>query len=161
AAAVLIGAAAGGGKAPLVTEVTGPVPDPALGPAGGLVGGSAGGPPPASASGPAPAVVPSPGAWRGVAVPSPGRAPGGGGARTRGGEPEMSRARLFERLLALFEAVAEQRRLVLVIEDAHWADRSTCDLLSFRVRNLRDASALFIVTFRSDDLDGALLLPLL
>jgi len=73
----------------------------------------------------------------------------------------MSRARLFERLLALFETVAEQRPLVLVIEDAHWADRSTCDLLSFLVRNLRDASALFIVTFRSDDLNGALLRPLL
>ena len=42
-----------------------------------------------------------------------------------GGDPVMARARMFEALLSLVEALGEERPLVLVIEDAHWADRST------------------------------------
>jgi predicted ATPase len=67
-------------------------------------------------------------------------------------DPDMARARLFEVLLALFEALAGQRPLVLVVEDLHWADRSTRDLLSFLVTNLRPAAVLLVVTFRSDEL---------
>ena len=43
---------------------------------------------------------------------------------------------------------------MLVIEDVHWADRSTGDLLAFLVRNLRQAAVLLVVTFRSDELSG-------
>ena len=44
----------------------------------------------------------------------------------------------------------------------HWADRSTCDLLSFLVRNIRQARVLLVVTFRSDELNrNDLLRPLL
>ena len=45
--------------------------------------------------------------------------------------------------------------LVLVIEDVHWADRSTGELLAFLVRNLRQAAVLLVVTFRSDELGQA------
>jgi predicted ATPase len=69
----------------------------------------------------------------------------------------MMRARLFETLLALFEVLAEERPLVLVAEDVHWADRSTCDLLTFLVRNVRHAPVLLIVTFRSEDTERAAL----
>jgi predicted ATPase len=42
---------------------------------------------------------------------------------------------------------------MLVIEDAHWADRSSRDLLAFLVRNLQMSPGLFIlVTYRTDDL---------
>jgi ATP/maltotriose-dependent transcriptional regulator MalT len=77
------------------------------------------------------------------------------GEQPSGGDPAMTRARLFEALLTLVEALGEERPLVLVIEDAHWADRSTCDLLSFLVRNVRQAPVLLIVTFRSEDTEGA------
>ena len=40
---------------------------------------------------------------------------------------------------------------MLVIEDLHWADRSTLDLLTFLVRNLRTA-LLLVLTYRTDDL---------
>ena len=67
--------------------------------------------------------------------------------------PAEARARLFEQVLGLLERLAEHRPMVLVIEDAHWADRSTRDLLSFLVRNLRsDARLLIVVTYRSDEL---------
>ena len=70
-----------------------------------------------------------------------------------GADPDLARARLFELLLGLFEALAERRPLVLVVEDVHWADRPTRDLLGFLVRNLRHAGVLLVVTFRSDELD--------
>ena len=75
------------------------------------------------------------------------------GAPPTGADPDLARARLFELLLGLFEALAERRPLVLVVEDVHWADRPTRDLLGFLVRNLRHAGVLLVVTFRSDELD--------
>jgi DNA-binding CsgD family transcriptional regulator len=75
------------------------------------------------------------------------------------GEPDSSgdagpaRARLFEQMLILFEQLAERGPLVLVVEDAHWADRSTRDLLEFLIRNQRAIGGLLIVvTYRSDEL---------
>jgi predicted ATPase len=41
---------------------------------------------------------------------------------------------------------------VVVIEDVHWADEATIDLLRFLGRRLRDASALLIATYRDDGL---------
>ena len=67
-------------------------------------------------------------------------------------DPDSARARLFEQMLVLLERLAERRPLVLVIEDAHWADRSTRDLLVFLLRNLRHAAVLLVITFRSDEL---------
>ncbi|TMR92073.1 helix-turn-helix transcriptional regulator [Nonomuraea basaltis] len=64
-----------------------------------------------------------------------------------------ARARLFELVLGLLERLAEERPVLLVVEDAHWADRSTRDLLSFLVRYQRTAGRLLIVvTYRTDEL---------
>ncbi|MBC6460102.1 helix-turn-helix transcriptional regulator [Actinomadura sp. HBU206391] len=67
-------------------------------------------------------------------------------------DPETGRVRLFEQMLTLLERLAERAPLVLVVEDAHWADRSTRDLLTFLIRNLRHGTVLLLVTYRSDDL---------
>jgi ATP/maltotriose-dependent transcriptional regulator MalT len=73
-----------------------------------------------------------------------------------GGElAELSRARapreeLFD---ALLRTVSAPGRLdVLVIEDLHWADEATIDLVRFLARRLRSASVLLIVTYRDDGL---------
>jgi DNA-binding CsgD family transcriptional regulator/tetratricopeptide (TPR) repeat protein len=67
-----------------------------------------------------------------------------------------ARARLFEQVLILLEQLAERDQVVLVIEDAHWADRSTRDLLSFLIRNQSILDRLLIVvTYRSDELHRA------
>nr|SBO98875.1 Putative LuxR-family transcriptional regulator [Nonomuraea gerenzanensis] len=64
-----------------------------------------------------------------------------------------ARARLFEQVLGLLERLAEERPVVLIVEDAHWADRSTRDLLTFLVRYQRTAARLLIVvTYRTDEL---------
>ncbi|WP_082310640.1 ATP-binding protein [Nonomuraea sp. SBT364] len=75
---------------------------------------------------------------------------------TPGPEGGEARARLFEQVLGLLELLADDRPVVLVVEDAHWADRSTRDLLSFLVRYQRgDARLLIVVTYRSDELHRA------
>jgi DNA-binding CsgD family transcriptional regulator/tetratricopeptide (TPR) repeat protein len=68
-----------------------------------------------------------------------------------GASEQAAQARLFELLLGLLGRLAEQASLVLVVEDLHWADRSTRDLLAFLVRNLRQERALMVITYRSDE----------
>jgi DNA-binding NarL/FixJ family response regulator len=74
------------------------------------------------------------------------------------GEPDRSgqsdqaaQSRLFELLLGLLGRLSEQAPLVLVVEDLHWADRSTRDLLAFLVRNLHRERVLLVVTYRNDE----------
>jgi DNA-binding CsgD family transcriptional regulator len=64
-----------------------------------------------------------------------------------------ARAHLFEGFLTLLERLAAQRPLVLIIEDVHWADRSSRDLLAFLIGYQRAVgNLLIVVTFRSDEL---------
>jgi len=70
-----------------------------------------------------------------------------------GGDPAEARARLFEEVLSALDHLTRHSPVVLVIEDAHWADRSSRDLLMFLIGNQRALSGLLIVvTFRSDEL---------
>jgi DNA-binding CsgD family transcriptional regulator/tetratricopeptide (TPR) repeat protein len=66
--------------------------------------------------------------------------------------PEWLQARTFEAILSLLGRLGQRQPVVLVVEDVHWADRSTRDLLAFLVRNLHDERLLLVVTFRSDEL---------
>jgi tetratricopeptide (TPR) repeat protein len=60
-----------------------------------------------------------------------------------------SQARLFELLLGVFERLATDGPLVIVIEDLQWADRSTRDLVAFLSRALRDDAVLLVLTERT------------
>ncbi|MGP4096593.1 ATP-binding protein [Nonomuraea sp. KM90] len=68
------------------------------------------------------------------------------------GETDTGRARLFEQFLTLLERLADSRPTILVIEDIHWADRSSRDLIAFLSRNLHAPQVLIVMTYRSDDL---------
>ena len=155
---VLVGAEAGGGKSRLVGEFTARVSGQTLVLAGGCVELSTAGLPYAPFTAAVRQLVRQRGAAE-VAALLGGRGTGelAGllpefGAVSADRDPEMARARLFELLLALLETLAERLPLVLVVEDAHWADRSTRDLLGFLARNLHQVSVLLVVTFRSDEL---------
>jgi predicted ATPase/DNA-binding NarL/FixJ family response regulator len=65
---------------------------------------------------------------------------------------EGGTGRLLELALGVIERVAEDRPLMFVIEDLHWADRSTLDLVALLVRALRAGSVLVVVSFRTDEL---------
>jgi len=66
-----------------------------------------------------------------------------------------SQARMFELVLGVFERLAKDRPLVLVVEDIHWADRSSLELLGFLARALRDDAVLLLVTARTEATSGA------
>ena len=72
-------------------------------------------------------------------------------AGTEGASALLAPARLFELLLGMLHRLAERAPVLLVVEDLHWADQSTRDLLGFLVRNLHAGVAL-LLTFRSDEL---------
>lgn len=63
-----------------------------------------------------------------------------------------ARARLFELVLDLLCRLEEDGLVLLVVEDAHWADRSTLDLLTFLMCNLQRAAVAFVITYRDDEL---------
>jgi DNA-binding CsgD family transcriptional regulator len=157
-ATVLVGAEAGGGKSRLVLEFTERLGERAVVLTGGCVELSAADLPYAPFAAALRELVRGRGTAE-VAGLLPGQRAGALAAllpefgSPPDADPETARVRLFELLLALLEALADQRPTVLVVEDTHWADRPTCDLLSFLVRNLRQAAVLILVTFRSDSLD--------
>src|SRR4029453_13096027 len=62
-------------------------------------------------------------------------------------------ARLFEGILGLLERLAADRPLVLVLEDLHWSDPATRDLLDFVVRHMERIRLLLVGTFRTFDLE--------
>jgi DNA-binding CsgD family transcriptional regulator/tetratricopeptide (TPR) repeat protein len=64
----------------------------------------------------------------------------------------LAQARLFERVLGLLRALAASAPVVLVVEDVHWIDRATRDLLTFLARNLTDERLALVLTVREADL---------
>jgi DNA-binding CsgD family transcriptional regulator/tetratricopeptide (TPR) repeat protein len=62
------------------------------------------------------------------------------------------RRRLFERMLALLTDLSARIPLVLVLEDLHWADASTRDLLAFLTVRLRRQRVLIVGTIREEEL---------
>ena len=68
-------------------------------------------------------------------------------------ETATGQAHLFSAFLDLLEGLSSDRTVTLIIEDVHWADRSTRELLSFAAHNLRDQRLLIVASFRTDDLD--------
>ena len=68
------------------------------------------------------------------------------------GQVEWLQTRVFEGILRLLGRLGEGSPVLLVVEDLHWADRSTRDLLAFLARNARDERLLIVGTFRTDEL---------
>jgi DNA-binding CsgD family transcriptional regulator len=60
--------------------------------------------------------------------------------------------RLFEALLELLALFSESQPVLLVLEDMHWADRSTRAFASFAASSLRDERLVMLLTYRTDEL---------
>jgi predicted ATPase len=68
-------------------------------------------------------------------------------------EPATARFRLLDEVTAVLLAAAEDRPLVVILEDLQWADPPSLQLLDFLARRLPAARALVLATYR--DLDTA------
>src|SRR6516162_5480827 len=68
-------------------------------------------------------------------------------AETAGGEvPGMAQQQLFGAVLGMLAELADNAPVLLVLEDMHWADRSTRDLLTFLSRVLHRERIAVIAT---------------
>ena len=74
------------------------------------------------------------------------------GVEVATGQTQWLQTRIFEGALRLLGRLGETTPVLLVIEDMHWADRSTRDLLAFLTRNARTERLLLVATFRTDEL---------
>jgi len=68
-------------------------------------------------------------------------------------DPAVStKTQLFETLLTCFNALAERSRLVIMLEDLHWADSTSIEAIDFMARNLGESPMLLIATYRQEEL---------
>ncbi len=66
-------------------------------------------------------------------------------------DPGQAKLRLFEAIVSLLAIPAADGALLLVIEDVHWADDSSRELLDHIARRLSGLRALVLVTYRGDE----------
>ena len=73
------------------------------------------------------------------------------------GTPDMlaARHRLFVRVLELLTGLAASSPVVLALEDLHWADDSSRELLAFLAVRLRDQPVMLVGTLREEELTGS------
>ncbi len=64
---------------------------------------------------------------------------------------EATRHEVFARLVAELREPASGEPYLLVVEDAHWADEATMDLVRHLARRVHDCRALVLVTYRPED----------
>jgi predicted ATPase len=63
-----------------------------------------------------------------------------------------SQADLFQQVREFIAALAAARPVLLLLDDLHWADPASLDLLRSLARSVADLPALLIATYRSDEL---------
>jgi DNA-binding CsgD family transcriptional regulator len=66
--------------------------------------------------------------------------------------PGMAQQQLFGAVLGMLSELAGTSPVLLVLEDLHWADRSTRDLVTFLSRMLRSERIALVLTYRTDDI---------
>jgi DNA-binding CsgD family transcriptional regulator len=69
-------------------------------------------------------------------------------------EDAGSQLRLFEEFLALLSTLGSRRPnapVIFAVEDLHWADSCTRDLLAYLIHNLSRAHVLLVATYRSTE----------
>ena len=69
-----------------------------------------------------------------------------------GDMPGLVQQQLFGAVLGLLSELAQAGPVLLVLEDVHWADQSTRDLLTFLSRMLHSERLAVVATYRSDDM---------
>jgi DNA-binding NarL/FixJ family response regulator len=66
-------------------------------------------------------------------------------------DDRIEQAALFEAVLGTFTAIAEHEPVLLIVEDIHWADQATRDLLGFLFTRMLTQRVAIVASYRSDD----------
>jgi DNA-binding CsgD family transcriptional regulator len=70
----------------------------------------------------------------------------------RPSDPGMPGSALLEMVLGVLERLSAAGPVLFVIEDAHWADQSTRELVAYLIQALRDVPVVVLMTYRSDEM---------
>ena len=70
-------------------------------------------------------------------------------------EPEQARFRLFDSVVTFLKNVAQDRPLVFVVDDLHWADSSSLLMLEFLVREIAASPVFVLGTYRDVEVTGS------
>lgn len=76
-----------------------------------------------------------------------------GATTTRDGDPAQRQLHTFEGVLRLLEDLSLESALVLILEDLHWSDAATRDLLDYLARSLPGSRLLVLGTYRLDEVE--------
>ena len=66
-------------------------------------------------------------------------------------EQDLGQLQLFDAVLGVLTEISESRPVVILLEDLHWADASTRNLLSFLLSRLRAQRLLVVGSYREED----------
>jgi len=70
-------------------------------------------------------------------------------------ESEHARFYLFDAITSFLKKTSRVKPLLLVVDDLHWADRSSLHLVEFLVQELREARILLLGTYRETEVRSA------
>lgn len=79
--------------------------------------------------------------------------PDGEGEAPARAPTSATQSTLYLQVLGLIERIAADAVTVIALEDLHWSDRSTRDLLRFLVRNLTGGRVMVVGTYRTDEVN--------
>ena len=67
-------------------------------------------------------------------------------------ESQPARGELFGEIWSFLEGLTAERPLVLILEDMHWADHASLDLLQVLIHQVREQPILIVATYRDAEL---------
>ena len=71
-------------------------------------------------------------------------------------DPQQEQRRLFALLLRFFTEQAAHQPLLFILEDLHWSDENSLELLLYLARNCAQLPILFVLTYRDDEVSPEL-----
>jgi ATP/maltotriose-dependent transcriptional regulator MalT len=66
-------------------------------------------------------------------------------------DPQQEQRHLFALLLQFFTELSTNQPLLCILEDLHWSDETSLELLLYLARNSTHLPILFVLTYRSDE----------
>lgn len=71
------------------------------------------------------------------------------------GDPALEKTRLFEAVVRALAGIARRRPVLLFVDDLHWADPATLELVHYVARGLTEHRLLLLVTYRRGEVTTA------
>jgi predicted ATPase len=71
-------------------------------------------------------------------------------------DAEEARSRLFESIAQLIGRLADERPVILALDDIHWADEATLEVLGYLTRTVAHQRVLIVATYRTEEANPTL-----